>query len=146
MSATLEQLMVLIKEKGYRLTTQRRYILDAIMENHSEHLSIEELYTEVKKRCPEIGIATIYRTVQILEETGVLAKQNFADGCSRYELVDQSERHNHHHLVCIKCGKVIEIKDDYFDKLEQHIEKDENFVIINHNVTFYGKCKECMND
>ncbi|MPW26307.1 transcriptional repressor [Alkalibaculum sp. M08DMB] len=143
MSTTLERLIFLMKNKGYKLTPQRRYILDAVMENNESHLSIDEIYTVVKQTCPEIGIATIYRTVQMLEEIGVLTKHHFDDGCSRYELADDSKRHNHHHLVCVICGKVIEIQDNYFDELEQHIEKDKNFTITNHTVTFYGKCEIC---
>lgn len=143
MSTILDRMILLMKNKGYKLTPQRRYIIDAVMENSEQHLSIDEIYTEVKKVCPEIGIATVYRTVQMLEQIGVLTKHHFDDGCSRYELADESKRHNHHHLVCVKCGKVIEIQDNYFGELEQHIEKDKNFTITNHTVTFYGNCKDC---
>lgn len=143
MSKKIEELAILLKQKGYKLTPQRRYILDTIMKNSQNHLNIDEIYTEVKKTCPEIGIATIYRTVQLLEEIGLLVKQYFDDGCYRYELADQNKTHNHHHLVCNCCGRVIEIQDNYFQELEQYIEKNKNFKITNHNVTFYGLCEKC---
>jgi Fur family ferric uptake transcriptional regulator len=118
-------------------------VIDAMMDNQDGHLSIEEIYREVKCHCPEIGIATIYRTVQLFEEVGILSKQYFDDGCHRYEISDGTKHHNHHHLICNQCGSVIEIQDEYFDALEQHIEKEKKFKITNHTVTFFGICEDC---
>ena len=87
-------------EKGYKLTPQRRSIVDTIIKNEGSHLTTEELYDLVKVECPEIGLATVYRTVQLLEEMGVVCKLDLSDGCSRYELVHEEETHHHHHLIC----------------------------------------------
>lgn len=133
-----------LKEKGYKLTPQRRAILDIIIENEGKHLTTEELYDLVKDDCPEIGLATVYRTMQLLEELGIVCKLDLDDGCNRYELVHQEENHQHHHLICMSCGKVIEVKADLLDSLEQEIQSKYNFQIKNHSVRFFGICSDCL--
>lgn len=137
------QLKEVLKDKGYKLTPQRRAILNSIIENNRNHLTVEELYEKVKKDCPEIGLATVYRTVQLLEEVGFICKLDFDEGCSRYELVNENEEHHHHHLICNICGKVIEVEGDLLGELEKNIEDNYEFKILNHNVKFYGICKDC---
>lgn len=139
----IENLKRILKEKGYKLTPQRRSILDEIIKNEGSHLTTEEIYDLVKVNCPEIGLATVYRTVQLLEEMGVLYKLDLDDGCSRYELCDEDESHQHHHLICQNCGKVIEVEGDLLEELEQGIEKKYNFKIKNHSLKFYGICDNC---
>lgn len=137
------QLKEVLKDKGYKLTPQRRAILNSIIDNNGNHLTVEELYEKVKKDCPEIGLATVYRTVQLLEEVGFICKLDFDEGCSRYELVNENEEHHHHHLICNICGKVIEVEGDLLGELEKNIEDNYEFKILNHNVKFYGICKDC---
>ena len=132
-----------LKEKGYKLTPQRRAVVDIIMENEGKHLTVEEIYDEVKKECPEIGLATVYRTVQLLDELGVICKINLNDGCNRYELIHEYENHQHHHLICSECGKIIEVEGDLLDSLESTIEKKYNFFVKNHSVKFFGLCSDC---
>lgn len=132
-----------LKEKGYKLTPQRRAIVDIIIRNEGNHLTTEELYDLVRKDCPEIGLATVYRTVQLLEELGVVSKLDLNDGCSRYELVHEEENHQHHHLICTNCGKLIEVEGDLLEVLEHNIEEKYNFKIKNHSVKFYGLCSNC---
>lgn len=81
----IELLKENLKKKGYKLTPQRRAIVDVIIEKEGEHLTAEEIYDEVKKVCPDIGLATVYRTVLLLEEVGVVFKLDLNDGCSRYK-------------------------------------------------------------
>lgn len=133
-----------LKSKGYKLTPQRRSIVDIIIEKEGEHLTAEEIYDYVKERCPEIGLATVYRTVQMLEELGIVGRLDLNDGCSRYELLHSDEQHRHHHLVCNSCNKVIEVQDDLLDELEQEVEKNYKFKILDHCVKFFGLCKECQ--
>ena len=109
------------KKKGYKLTPQRRSIVDAIIKNEGEHLTAEEIYDEVKLTCPEIGLATVYRTILLLEEIGVIYKLDLNDGCSRYELAHEHETHRHHHLVCNSCGRVLEVHGDLLEELEKDI-------------------------
>ena len=132
-----------LKENGYKLTSQRKAILKILMENKSEHLSCDDIFKITSVEHPEIGIATIYRTLQLFEELGMVYKLNFNDGFSRYELDLGTEEHHHHHLICLSCGKVIEVKVDLLDSLEQKIEKNDNFTIVDHNVKFYGYCSDC---
>jgi Fur family ferric uptake transcriptional regulator len=132
-----------LQKEGYKLTTQRRAILKTIVDNHEEHLSCDEIYNIVKKEYPDLGIATVYRTLQLFEKLNIVYKLNFDDGCSRYELSTDSENHHHHHLICLNCGKVTEVKLDLLEALEEEIESEGQFTIVDHNVKFYGYCSEC---
>ena len=126
----IEALKESLKQKGYKLTPQRRSILDIIIEKEGMHLTVEEIYDEVKKVCPEIGLATVYRTVLLFEELNVIYKLDLNDGCSRYELVHEDEEHRHHHLICNKCKKVIEVQDDLLEELEERIRNTYGFDIL----------------
>lgn len=139
----IDKLKENLKQKGYKLTPQRRAIVNIIISNEGSHLTTEELYDLVKKECPEIGLATVYRTVQLLGDIGILCKFDLNDGCSRYELVHEEENHQHHHLICTSCNKVIEVQGDLLEALEHNIEAKYNFKVLNHSVKFYGLCSEC---
>lgn len=140
---SIENLKESLKEKGYKLTPQRRAILNGIINSEGSHLTAEELYDLVKTDCPEIGLATVYRTVQLLEEMGVVCKLDLDDGRSRYELCQEDDSHQHHHLICNRCGKVLEVQGDLLDEIEESIEKKYKFTIENHSLKFYGICKDC---
>lgn len=142
-SRDFENLKEELKKKGYKLTPQRRAIVDTIIANEGKHLTAEEIYDEVKIVCPEIGLATVYRTILLLEEMGIVYKLDLNDGCSRYELAHINETHRHHHLVCNNCGKVIEVQDDLLEDLEVQIEKVYKFKILDHSVKFFGVCDCC---
>ena len=137
------ELKGLLKEKGYKLTPQRRAVLNIIMENPGKHLTTEEIYDLVKVQCPDIGLATVYRTLQILNEMDLILKINLDDGCSRYEYNIHQDDHEHHHLICSGCGKILEVNDDLLDSIERQIEKDFDFVITDHKVKFFGLCSNC---
>ncbi|MBW4828853.1 MAG: transcriptional repressor [Clostridiaceae bacterium] len=143
MDVNVDSIKERLREEGYKLTTQRRAILDAIIENSGSHLSPEEIYEVVKLKYPEIGLATVYRTLQLLEQLDIVCKLNFDDGCNRYELNSDSNDHHHHHLICLNCGKVIEVKLDLLENLEYEIEREGKFKIVDHNVKFFGYCIEC---
>lgn len=132
-----------LKRNGYKLTAQRRAVLDILMKNSEKHLSTEEIYSLVRKQVPEIGLATIYRTVQIFEELEIINRLNFDDGFSRFELHTDNEEHHHHHLICEKCNKVFEVENDLLDDIEKEIDDKYNFQVKNHKVTFYGYCEKC---
>ncbi|OPJ63625.1 Fur family transcriptional regulator [Clostridium oryzae] len=132
-----------LKEKGYKLTPQRRAVVDIISENEGKHLTAEEIYDLVKVDCPEIGLATVYRTLILLEDIGLVSHLDLGDNCNRYELVHENENHQHHHLICLQCSKVIEVEGDLLEELESNIENKYNFKIENHSVKFFGLCSEC---
>lgn len=133
-----------LKKKSYKLTPQRRAIVDTIVDSEGKHLTAEEIYDEVKINCPEIGLATVYRTISLLEEIGIVSRLHLNDGCSRYELVHSDENHRHHHLICNICNKVMEVEDDLLDDLENSIKEKYSFNILDHSVKFYGICIECQ--
>lgn len=140
----MESLKDKLKEKGYKLTPQRRATLDTIIEHQGDHLSTEEIYEYVKGKCPEIGLATVYRTLQLLDELDLISKISFDDGCGRYELNTHMDDHQHHHLICLNCNAVIEVEVDLLDCLEAEIEKNYNFIISDHKVKFFGLCSKCQ--
>ncbi|MBU5487803.1 transcriptional repressor [Clostridium sp. MSJ-8] len=133
-----------LKKRGCKLTPQRRSIVDTIVDSEGKHLTAEEIYDEVKKRCPEIGLATVYRTITLLEEIGIVSRLQLNDGCSRYEIVHRDEKHRHHHLICNNCNEVFEVEDDLLDDLEEDIKTKYGFLILDHSVKFYGYCKACQ--
>lgn len=137
------ELKSILKENGYKLTSQRRATLEVILKNQGKHMSTEEIFEEVKKSNPEIGLATVYRTMLLLEELGILIKHNFEDGRNRYELSHPGQDHDHHHLICLNCGEVSEVEGDLLDSLEETIDKNHGFKVINHKVKFYGHCAKC---
>ena len=93
----------------------------------------------------KIGLATVYRSLELLGSLGILLPIEFGDGCTRFELntVDPS-KHRHHHLICLKCKKVIEFDEDRLDELEADIALRSGFWITNHEVKFFGYCKDCQ--
>lgn len=128
---------------GYKLTPQRKAILDILLHNGCKHLTSEEIYTLVRDRMPSIGIATVYRTLPLLEKMGYLNRVFLDDGFVRYEVCSQEENHSHHHLICTQCGAVSEIRVDMLDDLEKQIQATTGFFVMNHSVKFYGFCEKC---
>lgn len=146
MDFSMDTLKNKLRDRGYKLTPQRRAVLEVIVLNPGEHLSTEEIYELVKKNNhPEIGLATVYRTLILLAELDVISKLNLEDGLVRYELNQHDDNHHHHHLICTSCGKVIEVVEDLLDELEARIEQDHEFEICDHKLKFFGICKECKN-
>ncbi len=132
-----------LKEEGLKITSQRKDIYNFLIKNKEKHMSAEEIQREIEKENPSLGIATIYRTLQLFVDSGLAMKHDFDDGKSRYELNTNDSIHNHHHLICQKCGKIIEVKLDLMEELEKQIETHYEFDIRNHIVKVYGICKNC---
>lgn len=130
-------------EKGHKLTPQRWAIISIFLMNKGRHLSADDVYSTLKETYPNNGIATVYRTLELLEEIDVLNKIDFGDGRARYELTDD-EAHHHHHLICTSCGKIIEFEDDLLDSLEAAMERKTGFKIRDHVAKFYGLCADCQ--
>lgn len=146
MDNTMELLKDKLKATGFKITPQRRAIIEVLIENENEHLSSEEIYDMVRQNCPEIGLATVYRTMQLLDEINAISKLNLDDGCIRYELnLEGEDTHHHHHLICKECGKIIEVREDLLDEIEEKIETRYLFRIKDHDLKFYGTCDECFN-
>lgn len=147
MSINKEKFKEMLKEKGLKVTTQRLLVLEALASHGDTHLTAEDIYGLVKEDYPEIGLATIYRTVQLLVEMQLVDRINLDDGCVRYEisgLFDGEMKHHHHHLICRACGKILPFKNDLLDDLEDYIKEKMGFQVLDHELKFYGHCSECL--
>ncbi len=138
---TFHQIKGLFTE--YKLTPQRKAVLEVFLENKDEHLSAEEVLRLSQEKNSDIGFATVYRALDLFEELDIIHKMNFGDGKSRYELNQMEREHHHHHLVCLSCHEIIEVKDDLLSKLETNIAQEHNFDIMDHRLQFYGYCHKC---
>lgn len=138
-----------LKNAGFRLTLPRQAILD-VLSGHPEHLSAEEIFFLVHKKYPGVGLATVYRTLDLLTEMDLLSKFDFGDGKSRYELVNRIEKKHHHHLVCVGCGRIIDFSDfiekekKFIQELEAELSQKHKFKINSHQICFYGICEKCQ--
>jgi Fur family ferric uptake transcriptional regulator len=129
--------------QSYKLTPQREATVRVLLENEQDHLSAEDVYLLLKEKSPEIGLATVYRTLELLSELKIIHKINFGDGVARYDLNAEGAERFHHHLVCIHCGSVDEILEDLLGDVEQKVERDFNFKVLDHRLTFHGVCHRC---
>ena len=135
---------------GYRITIPRQIILQ-VLDESKEHLSAEDIYLKVHNIYPAIGLTTVYRTLDLLVNMGVVSRFDFGDGRGRYELTGgEKEQIHHHHLICTKCGRVIDYTDfvdeelGLLKKTEKELSKKYNFEITNHTIQFYGLCNDCL--
>jgi len=136
---------------GYRMTTPRGAVL-SVLQSTREHLSAEEIYLEVRKKYPVVGIASVYRTLELLSEMGFVFKFDFGDKRARYEIADNEQKGHHHHLVCTSCGRIINCSD-FIDKekkllteTEKGLSQKYNFEIRSHLIQFYGLCESCRDE
>ena len=107
---------------NYKLTPQREATVRVLLENEQDHLSAEDIFLMVKEKAPDIGLATVYRTLELLLELKIVDKINFGDGVYRYDLRKDGDVHFHHQLVCMNCGSVHEIEDDLILYVEKIVE------------------------
>ena len=137
MSDTIEQQCL---SKGVKLTEQRRIIAKVISESkaaygESDHPDVDELYSRVSKVDPKISIATVYRTVKLFEEAGILTKHDFKGGKARYEAMIES---HHDHLIDIKSGEIIEFVDEEIEELQKKVAKKYGYELVDHKLELYG--------
>jgi len=122
------------ERKGLRMTSQRK-IIAQVLENAADHPDVEELYKRASKIDPTISIATVYRTVKLFDEAGILDKLEFGDGRARYE---DAEREHHDHLIDINSGRVIEFMDSDIEKLQEKIAQKLGYRLMGHKLELYG--------
>ena len=131
MTDTIEQKCI---SKGVKLTDQRKLIAKTMSEA-DDHPDVSELYNRVSKVDSKISIATVYRTVKLFEETGILAKHDFKGGKARYEEMRES---HHDHLIDIKSGEIIEFVDDEIEKLQKKVAEKYGYDLVDHKLELYG--------
>lgn len=140
-----------LKQYGFRLTIPRQAIL-AALRKANRHFSAEELYLAVHKQYPAIGLATVYRTLELLCQIGLILKCDFGDGLSRYELAVGPDEKHHHHLICTACNRVIDFSELVEEEtrvtkeLEKVLSKKYSFRIDTHQIHFLGLCKKCLSE
>ena len=137
MTETIEQKCI---SKGVKLTEQRKIIARVMSESKetygkSDHPDVDELYNRVSKVDPRISIATVYRTVKLFEESGILTKHDFKGGKARYEAINES---HHDHLIDIKTGEIIEFVDEEIEKLQEKVAKKYGYELVDHKLELYG--------
>ena len=128
-----------LSELGYRLTPQRLMILSAI-ENSDDHISAEEIYAQVVAKYPNINISTVYRTLELLEELGLVTETDLGEGRVRYHPVEQG---NHHHLVCRECGAIIDLDEALLSSPESTLLKEYEFSADLRHLAIFGRCVNC---
>ena len=134
----LETIEEKCQKNGVKLTDQRRIIARVISESkktygESDHPDVDELYNRVSQIDSKISIATVYRTVKLFEEAGILTKHDFKSGKARYELND-----DHNHLIDVKTGEIIEFVDDEINHLQQKIAEKYGYTLVDHKLELYG--------
>ncbi len=141
MSETIEQKCI---AKGVKLTEQRKIIVKVLSESkqaygESDHPDVDELYSRVSKIDFKISIATVYRTVKVLEEAGILAKHDFKGGKARYEAMIES---HHDHLIDVKTGEIIEFVDEEIEALQKKVAEKYGYELVDHKLELYGVKKK----
>jgi len=133
-TAALKKTKKQLHESGFKLTPQREATLLVLLENEKDHLSAEE-----------IGLATVYRTLEILTDLKIVDKVSFNDGVARYDLRKEGAKHFHHHLLCLECGNIEEVEEDLLGTVEEIVEQKYHFLVKDHRLTFHGVCQKCQN-
>ena len=139
-----DQLEQKFQKKGLKLTDQRKTIARVILESkeaygESDHPDVDELYNRVSKIDSKISIATVYRTVKLFEESGILTKHEFKGGKARYEELNEG---HHDHLIDVKSGEIIEFVDEEIEKLQKKVAEKYGYTLVDHKLELYGVKKK----
>lgn len=140
--ALLEEFKKVLRENGLKFTKQREILLQTLYHKDG-HYTPERLYVYIKETHPElnVGIATVYRTLNLLEESGMATSISFGAQGKKYELANKP---HHDHMICKKCGKIIEFEDSTIEKRQLSVAKEHGFKLTGHMMQLYGICKDCI--
>ena len=130
-----------LEDHGLKHTRQRDLILDVFLEK-TGHTTFEELYQRAREQASNIGYTTVYRTMKLLCDAGLANERHFDDGITRYEI----EHEHHDHLVCTRCGKIIEFDCEMIESAQERIAKSYDFRVLRHRHELYGHCASCRDD
>ncbi len=140
-SITLERITALLRQKGYKLTRQRRAVLQVIVTSH-DHMTPSKIHEKVQKIDPSVGLVTVYRTLEILTGAGLICRVH-TDRTSRSYLLRRPHGH-HHHLICSDCGRVVDFTDCNLHRLEKRLAAETGFRTEDHILEFFGCCSLCQ--
>ena len=132
--SSMDRIENLCTEKGMRMTDQRR-VVARVLSTSQDHPDVEELYRRAHALDPHISIATVYRTVRLFEEAGIIERHDFRDGRSRYE---ETPDHHHDHLIDMRSGRVIEFVDTEIEALQETIARKLGYRLVDHRLELYG--------
>ena len=136
----LEQLKSYLADRGLKSTKQRDSIVEIFLQI-TDHIDIESLYAKVKKKYPDIGYATVYRTMKLLKDSGIAAERHFG---TRHAVYEPHAPHTHHdHLICEKCNTIIEFENPQIEALQEQVAKKHKFQLTTHKHELYGFCNQC---
>jgi Fur family ferric uptake transcriptional regulator len=130
-----------LEEHSLKHTKQRNAILDAFL-NAKGHITSDEVYQGVRADHPSIGHTTVYRTLKLLCDAGLAQERHFEDGVARYEI----EHEHHDHLVCLRCGKIVEFECQMIESSQNEIAEEYGFRLLRHRHELYGHCSDCQDD
>lgn len=128
-------------EKGLKSTRQRSLIIDLFFDLDGHH-SVEQLWSKVRLQDPKVSVATVYRTMKLLAESGLAHAHAFGDGQTRYEPAIGREHHDH--LICTRCGTIIEFENDRIEVLQDAVARKHGFTVTSHKMELYGLCRNCQ--
>ncbi len=143
-NADLENRMASLKaymDANHLKSTAQRDTIAEIFFKSNTHINLEELLTKARKKTAKIGHATVYRTMKLLIESGLAVPRQFGDGQTRYENLPRDGHHDH--IICIKCSKITEFRNDEIEALQLESAKKLGFKVINHKLELYGYCNSC---
>jgi Fur family ferric uptake transcriptional regulator len=138
--ATTQDWRAFVRARGLKLTGQRQAVLDAFVETDG-HVTLEEILAEARKKHPHLGLATVYRTMKLLEEAGFAERHGFEGGLARYERTEG--RKHHDHMICRGCGLIHEFESEEIEALQSAVARSFEFVVAGHRHEIYGFCKTC---
>jgi len=140
MRLTANKIAGILREHGYKLTPQRHVVLKVIASSH-DHLTPEAIYSKTLLDSPNIGLVTIYRTLELLSELNLVCRVHAPDGCRSYMMRRPTE--HHHHLVCSRCNRVVDFAGCDLADLEQKLSQETGFAVNGHLLELYGLCPDC---
>ncbi|MFL5318017.1 MAG: Fur family transcriptional regulator [Myxococcaceae bacterium] len=130
-----------MSQHGLKSTRQRSLIIDTFFETGG-HLSVEELWSKVRTTDTRVSVATVYRTMKLLSDSGLVHSRNFGDGQTRYEVA--VGRHHHDHLICTNCGTIVEFENDRIEAMQDAVARKHGFKVTSHKMELYGLCQKCQ--
>jgi len=136
----LDELIAKLRERGHRLTPQRVAVLKVLVSSE-RHPSVEQIYEHVKADFPMTSLATIYKTVTLLKEMGEVLELGFSSDNNRY---DGKRPYPHPHLICVKCGTIMDLEITTLSELPQEVARRTDYRIVNHRLDFFGICPQCQ--
>ncbi len=136
----LDTLARYLSGKGLKATRQRDLIARTVLDAEG-HIGVEDIYRKARRKDAKVGFSTVYRTMKLLKECGLVSERHFGDGVARYEPMHEGEHHDH--LICNACGKIVEFEDSEIEARQDRIAARHGFTVLSHKHEIYGTCAEC---